>query len=383
MYRTMLFIVACCLAHQVSAQNLVGNKGFEERNVCSEYEVKCAPEAWFFYPAYVAISPTEPDSNHYEVIKMGKRKEDYTIGNYIYTKLFCQLLPNTSYRLSFRLHIPYYDFDYLDVWFVDSEPGRSRKTSVFTAKPTITILPDSVNGNKKGWMQVSYTFRAQGTERFVMLGNFQHRALKNATKSSRKKFDVQYWVDDIVLLPADPSVEVCPQYEAIKDQLYRNNARHPARFIESVRVDSSLIVKPPKKDSIVVTPKKDSVVSPVTVHPKTDTLIIPDVLFEFNSSKLNMRFAKRLDSLGRKLGSLSYSKLLIAGHTDNVGTDEYNLVLSAERAITIMNYFVTKFKLNTSLIETAGFGESQPRSTNETAAGRQQNRRVEIIIYYK
>jgi outer membrane protein OmpA-like peptidoglycan-associated protein len=381
-YRMMrgLTCLVFFLSFQANAQNLLGNKGFEERNICSEYQVKCAPEAWFFFPIYTAISPREPDSNHYEVIFMGKPRDEFTVGKYIYTKLLCQLQANVKYRISFRIHIPTFAFDYLDLWFVDSEPGRNRRTSVFTAKPTYSITPDSVTGNRKGWMQVNYTFTAKGDERFLMLGNFQHAELKKARKSSRKKWDVEYWIDDIGLLPADPSVPLCPQYEAIKDQLYRNNARHPARFIENIRIDSSLIAMPPKKDTVVAV---NPVTPPVIVQPKTDTLIIPDVLFEFNSSKLKPAFAKRLDSLGNKLAGLNYSKLLIAGHTDNVGSDEYNFTLSSERAITIKNYFVAGFRLDGTLIETAGFGESQPRATNNTATGRQQNRRVEIIIYYK
>lgn len=374
----MLLPVFACLASFIGySQNLVSNKGFEERNICSEYQVKCAPEAWFFYPSYHAISPAEPDSNHYEVIFMGKPRDEFTVGKYIYTKLLCPLQANVQYRLSFRLHIPIYDFDYLDLWLIDAEPGRNRRTSVFTAKPSFTILPDSVSGDKKRWMQVNFTFTAKGNERFLMLGNFQHARLKNAKKSSRKKWDVEYWIDDVALYAADASVGQCRQYEAIKDQLYRNNARHPARFVESVPVDSSLIVVPPKKDTV----KVDTPI--VTVQPRTDTLIIPDVLFEFNSSQLKPAFAKRLDSLGAKLAGINYKKLLIAGHTDNIGSDEYNLALSAERAITIKNYFVRRFNLHGVVIETAGYGESQPRATNTTAAGRQQNRRVEIIIYYQ
>jgi hypothetical protein len=121
-------------------------------------------------------------------------------------------------------------FDYLDLWFVDSEPGRNRRTSVFAAKPTYSITPDSVTGNRKGWMQVNYAFTAKGDERFLMLGNFQHAELKKARKSSRKKWDVEYWIDDIELLPEDPSIPLCPQYEAIKDQLYRNNAKTPCKI---------------------------------------------------------------------------------------------------------------------------------------------------------
>lgn len=362
-----------------AAQNHVGNKGFEERNVCSEYQVKCAPEAWFFYPKYLKMSPVEADSNHYEVVSMGKPRDEYTIGNYIYTKLFCPLQANERYRISFRIHVPTFDFDYIDLWFTDGEPGRGRKYSVFTAQPSFTITPDSVTGNKRGWMQVNYTFSANGTERFMMLGNFQHAELKKAKRSSRKKYVVEYWIDDIELASTGSLKNSCPEYEAIKDQVYRNNARHPARFIETVKIDSSLIATPPTDTTlkpVITTP-------PVIVQPKTDTLIIPDVLFRFNSSKLNPAFAKRLDSLGTKLGTINFSKLLIAGHTDNAGTEEYNLTLSSERSVTIKNYFVTRFKLDESTIETIGYGESMPRATNDNAAGRQQNRRVEIIIYYK
>ncbi len=378
MSRMLLGGIACLFCLAGYTQNLVGNNGFEERNVCTEYNVRCAPEAWFFLPSYSRMSPTELQ-NHYEVILMGEPREDFTIGNFMYTKLFCPLIAQTEYRLSFSIYIPTFDFDYLDIWLNAAEPGRSRKTSVFSARPVHTIPPDSVSGNKKRWMQVNYTFTAKGGERFLMLGNLQHKALTKAKRSSRKKRKVEYWIDDIVLQPVNDQVTLCPEYEAIKDQVYRNNGRHPARFIENIPIDSSLIDVPPREDSVVVV--VPPVITPAPV--KTDTLIIPDVLFQFNSSKLNPAFAKRIDSLGEKIVTLSFSKLLIGGHTDNVGSDEYNLQLSADRALTIKNYLINKFKLPAGLIETSGYGESQPRATNATAPGRQQNRRVEIIIYYK
>lgn len=376
MAKMLLCFTACIIFFTSASQSLVGNVGFEERNVCTEYQVKCAPEAWFFLPRYARMSPVELNKNHYEIIAMGDPRSDYSVGNFIYTKLFCALVPKAKYRLSFRIYIPTFDFDYLDIWMSNGEPG-SRKNSLYSARPAVTILADSISGSKKYWMQVNHTFTAKGGERFLTMGNFQQKALVKAKRSSRKRKTVEYYIDDVSLAPLDSSNQFCPEYEAIKDQVYRNNPRHPGRFIESIPLDSSLLPQPPKKDTIVI--RKPA----IDTTPKTDTLIIPDVLFHFNSSRLNPAFAERLDSLGKKISGIAFTKLLIAGHTDNIGTDEYNLKLSADRAVTIKNYLADKFHLNKDIIQPVGFGESQPRATNTTTTGRQQNRRVEIIIYYK
>jgi len=378
----MLFCcIACIIVLTSTAQSLVGNVGFEDRNVCAEYQVACAPEAWFFLPRYARMSPVELNKNHYEIIAMGDPRSDYSVGNFIYTKLFCALVPKAKYRLSFKIYIPTFDFDYLDIWMSNGEPG-SRKNSLYSARPAVTIIADSISGSRKYWMQVNHTFTAKGGERFLTMGNFQQKPLIKAKRSSRKRKTVEYFIDDVSLVPVDTANTMCDEYEAVKDQVYRNNPRHPGRFVESVPIDSSLLPSPPKRDTIVINkPVPDTPV--INTTPKTDTLIIPDVLFHFNSSRLNPAFATRLDSLGRKIKGIAFTKLLIAGHTDNMGTDEYNLKLSSDRAITIKNYLADKFGLNKNVIEPVGFGESQPRTTNTTVTGRQQNRRVEIIIYYK
>lgn len=386
--RFLLFCLMILVATvPATAQNLVANKGFEERNTCSEYQVECAPEGWFFLPRYARMSPVESDSNNFELLAMGEPRKDFSVGNFIYTKLLCPLKERVRYKLTFRIRIPGFDFDYLDIWFSTGEPG-SRRNSLYGNKQLHTITPDMVFGNKKEWMDVSYTFLARGNERFITIGNFQQKALERARKGSRRKKLVEYWIDDISLVPVENASHVCAEYEAVKDQVYRNNPRHPGHFIESVPMDSSLLPQPPV---VIKRPSTDTsgsrVDTPVTTKPvtpqvKTDTLIIPDVLFQFNSSKLNPAFAPRLDSLGRKIVTIRFNNLLIAGHTDNVGSDAYNMQLSADRAATIKRYLVDKFKIDQSMIDTIGYGESLPRASNSTASGRQQNRRVEIIIYY-
>ena len=75
----------------------------------------------------------------------------------------------------------------------------------------------------------------------------------------------------------------------------------------------------------------------------------------------------------------SIEKIEITGHTDNHGTDEYNMDLSDRRAATVKDFFM-KAGLGDVNILTSGKGESAPIATNTTSEGRQQNRRVQIII---
>jgi len=69
----------------------------------------------------------------------------------------------------------------------------------------------------------------------------------------------------------------------------------------------------------------------------------------------------------------------VEGHTDSVGTDELNMRLSENRANSVRD-FLAKQGIVTSSIVSRGFGKSQPVATNDTAAGRQQNRRMELVV---
>ena len=73
------------------------------------------------------------------------------------------------------------------------------------------------------------------------------------------------------------------------------------------------------------------------------------------------------------------TNLLIVGHTDNVGSQNFNLPLSEKRAKSVVNYLVSK-GISSSRLTSKGVGLSEPIADNSTAAGRAQNRRVEIAI---
>ena len=109
--------------------------------------------------------------------------------------------------------------------------------------------------------------------------------------------------------------------------------------------------------------------------------MIPDVLFRFNSSELNTKLYKSLDSLVARIPRNDTTvQLQVLGYTDNVGTEAYNLSLSRSRAAAVADYLKGK-GLEKFIRHVSGLGESAPVAPNDTQEGRQRNRRVEIIIY--
>jgi len=106
---------------------------------------------------------------------------------------------------------------------------------------------------------------------------------------------------------------------------------------------------------------------------------LSDVLFDTASSNLKPGAREKLARVAGILASHPDLHLEIDGHTDSVGGEDYNQRLSERRAESVRAYLVEQ-KVSPSAVGTAGFGESRPVATNGTAAGRQQNRRVEIVV---
>jgi outer membrane protein OmpA-like peptidoglycan-associated protein len=106
---------------------------------------------------------------------------------------------------------------------------------------------------------------------------------------------------------------------------------------------------------------------------------ISDVLFDTGKYTLRPGAREKLAKVSGIILAYPSLKLEVEGHTDSVGTDEYNMQLSENRASAVRDFLVQQ-GINTSSIAARGFGESQPVATNDTAAGRQQNRRVELVV---
>src|ERR1051326_2868090 len=104
-----------------------------------------------------------------------------------------------------------------------------------------------------------------------------------------------------------------------------------------------------------------------------------DVLFDSRQFSLKPGTREMLAKISGILLAYPSLKLQVEGHTDSVGSDSLNMKLSENRADAVRDFLVHE-GIVTSSIAARGFGKSQPVATNDTAAGRQQNRRVELIV---
>lgn len=145
---------------------------------------------------------------------------------------------------------------------------------------------------------------------------------------------------------------------------------------DTVKVDGSgcplpqMTPPPPPPAQTVVITEEDR---------RTVAEAIKNLEFDFGKSTIKSSSYASLDRVADILVKKNFS-LKLAGHTDNVGSDDANMKLSKDRAEAVKDYLVSK-GANPSRIEATGYGETQPIASNKTAAGRAKNRRVEFTLF--
>jgi outer membrane protein OmpA-like peptidoglycan-associated protein len=104
------------------------------------------------------------------------------------------------------------------------------------------------------------------------------------------------------------------------------------------------------------------------------------LLFGFDSAELQSAARDNLTKLSSSLKNYSDSDVLILGHTDSSGSDSYNQTLSERRANAAKAYLVS-LGISANRIKSEGKGEAEPIGSNDTDAGRESNRRIEVAIF--
>jgi outer membrane protein OmpA-like peptidoglycan-associated protein len=113
---------------------------------------------------------------------------------------------------------------------------------------------------------------------------------------------------------------------------------------------------------------------------KSDTLLLPDVLFMSGKKTLQPKMAVVLDSFCNSMKGKLIDSLVVEGHTDSTGTIAANRQLSLNRASSETNYLQQFFH---TVIQTRGWASERPVGDNRTREGRRKNRRVEIYLYIR
>lgn len=122
--------------------------------------------------------------------------------------------------------------------------------------------------------------------------------------------------------------------------------------------------------------------SGVEVQRQGDNIVLNmpgDVLFAFNSDRIEPPFYGPLNALTQTIQQYPATYVDVLGHADSVGSDDYNQQLSERRASSVASYLIQQGVLRERLY-VGGFGEQRPRADNASDAGRAQNRRVEVIL---
>jgi outer membrane protein OmpA-like peptidoglycan-associated protein len=130
----------------------------------------------------------------------------------------------------------------------------------------------------------------------------------------------------------------------------------------------------------------DSILSIVNSNDVMVSSNIKPIYFDFDSAELTSKAKSELDNLASYLSKNPNAQLIITGHTDAMGSEEYNILLSKNRTNSAVTYLKTKGISNSKIIKTIGKGESEPAQPNtlnngkDNYIGRKMNRRVEFTI---
>lgn len=349
-------------------QNLLVNGDFEEENICTEYKINCAPEAWISnthgFNNYFKDAKRANAGEHFMAIEAGHSFKPFQ-RTFIRSRLLCGLRKGNQYRLEFFVKSPHDILDSIGVIFTSFDFLFEQK-KLQGINPSFFIKPVAPAFAKdSSWQKVSMIYTASGEESFISIGNFSRRDINGSTNLFMENLFFVF-LDGISLTPVNPNESICPEWESNKQDIYDQDERHEflQRLIRTYRRD------PP------------TVVIPSTKVVRIDTLVLPDVLFATGKAALQPLSYRVIDSFCSRLTGKQVDSIVVEGHTDNTGTIQINEKLSVDRAVTVEEA-IRKRMGQRVLIIVRGWADSRPVADNSKPAGRERNRRVELLVYIR
>jgi len=344
------------------------NGNFEEENICTEYKVNCAPEAWLTnddgYHNYIKDPDRAYEGVHCMSLEAGHGKRIYK-RTFIRSQFLCRLQKQNKYRLEFYVRSTYPILDSIGVlitaedFLFDRRPLQAVQPSFYLRESKTQLKKDD------SWQLVSFDYTANGDESFITIGNFSKRDI---TGDAGESIDPHFlvFIDAVSLAPLDPREGLCGDWQSTMAEIYDQDERHD--FL---------------RKKIIANRKYDPIpgVREIRKTPWIDTLVLQEVLFESGKADLHRESYLLLDSFCSRARGGKIDSVIVEGHTDNRGTEEMNNRLSSARVQTVLNYFASRTFVKPNKIFARAWGESKPVADNHTASGRQRNRRVVVFVY--
>jgi outer membrane protein OmpA-like peptidoglycan-associated protein len=346
---------------------------------------------------------------------------------YIQTKLLKPL--NRGKLYCFKLHYinankSMFAVDALGVAITTDKIGR-KDAGLIIQHPQVINKPGNIMDNQTQWKELCGTYRAKGNEQYLTIGNFWDNSVTQFIRHNNENTDTAffyayYYIDDVRLFEIENEFECgCLEDNSwgsdwLSDLYdpetgYNSGKKANANVLADLDADKQKDKNGNDKNNFTNSGSNIGVISDNS-KPNNSQLEersffygIPEseineqafrnaevgkkfnlnrILFEFNSSQLLTVSFPELDKLSEILLANPGYKIEIRGHTDNVGTSQYNKTLSIKRAGAVYDYLISK-GIDKSRMKYRGFGDRVPVADNETEEGRRLNRRVEIIIIEK
>ncbi len=365
--RIAWFFVFTFLSLALAAQqSLVLNGDFEDENICFEYQVNCAPEAWissadgfnnYFKDAHRAFH-----GEHCMAVEAGHSYKPFE-RTYIRTQLVCAMRPGARYLVKMMVKSYHPVIDSIGIAFPTTDPLLER-LKLEKMEPALWLGDAGrMFATDSSWQEVNMVYTATGQEKYMMIGNFSRADVSGGTGLNLENHFFVF-LDQVSLLPEDPLERLCSDYGAQRDAIYAQDDRH--EYMRR-RLRSGREWPLPQLES--------------TRKLVARTITLPDVLFESGKAVLQPASGRLLDSICRSLENRQVDSLIIEGHTDNRGSDQLNDTLSKARAMAVWEKIHECRYLQRRAIIVRGRGARKPVADNSSEAGRRKNRRVELVFY--
>ena len=369
----------------LSAQNLVLNGDFEQQNVCAEYNEHCAPVAWRSTSEKLFGYNEKSDKNRFATLTLfsSGRAEDR---KFIQTELLCPFEEGETYKISFWVEGNIYSIHSICVGF--SEQFQFYDSWLDFAdidKECVATKSLIQNGE---WVKVELVYQAQGDEKFIIIGNLNRdaetaytisdkKAYKKIRKSYTRQAHIQYKIDNVFVKSLNS--ELCEDYKLRAKHVATQHHRHKRDYTAYSKPENEILPIAFAQEAEVIEVQKKEIVEAVVPEPKNRKIVLKDVFFDPNKSTLDLSNQLQLKNLILEMNSHKNMRILIIGHTDQMGTAEFNMDLSIRRAKAVKSYLAQQ-GIASGRMRTAGKGESELLSEQMDKESLSMNRRVEIEV---
>jgi outer membrane protein OmpA-like peptidoglycan-associated protein len=214
---------------------------------------------------------------------------------------------------------------------------------------------DIVKSRWNAWTKISGVFEADSPMEYLIIGNFYHDDDTKITEFPGGEGGAYYYIDDVQVRRAKHFEQLSPTPEP-------SLPPPPKIVLEKAAIVST---KEIKLDSIA--------------YEVGNTITLKNIFFEFDKSTLLPQSTRELEKLHDILMDYPHLVIEISGHTDNVGSDEYNQKLSEARAKSVVDYLIN-LDVDPERLTYRGYGSSKPIDRNSTDSGRANNRRVSFTV---